>query len=56
MDLILGGFPALYALAWLCAHDSKRTKIAAALLVSALLAFWRIVLDARFMATRLDTG
>ena len=48
MDRIFAGFPALYALAWLCAHDVKRANIAAALLVSAHLAFWRIVLDPRF--------
>lgn len=48
MDLVAAGFPALYALAWVCAHDSKRTNIAAALLVSAHYAFWRVVLDDRF--------
>lgn len=48
MDLAVAGFPALYALAWLCAHDGKRTAIAAALLASAHLAFWRVVLDPRF--------
>lgn len=51
VDLVVAGFPAFYALAWLCAHDSKRAAIAAALLVSAHLAFWRVVLDTRF-----DTG
>ena len=49
MDLIVAAFPAFYALAWVCAHDPRRTTIAAALLVSAHLAFWRIVLDGRFM-------
>jgi hypothetical protein len=49
MDLLVAAFPALYALAWVCAHDSRRTTIAAALLVSAHLAFWRIVLDERFI-------
>jgi len=48
MDLVVAGFPALYALAWVCAHDSKRTNIAATLLVSAHYAFWRVVLDERF--------
>ncbi|MSO30325.1 MAG: hypothetical protein EXQ48_05185 [Acidobacteria bacterium] len=47
-DLIVAGFPALYALAWVCAHDSKRTTLAAALLVSAHFAFWQIMLDPRF--------
>ena len=49
MDLVVAGFPAFYALAWVCAHDSRRTTIAAALLVSAHYAFWRVVLDDRFV-------
>jgi hypothetical protein len=48
MDLVFAGFPAVYALAWACAHDPTRTKIAAALLVSAHYAFWRICLDPQF--------
>jgi hypothetical protein len=47
MDLVAAGFPALYALAWVCAHE-KRTNIAAALLMTAHYAFWRVVLDDRF--------
>jgi hypothetical protein len=54
MDLVVAGFPALYALAWVCAHDSKRTSIAAALLASAHLAFWRVVLDDRFDTVQVD--
>ena len=49
MDLVVAAFPALYALAWVCAHDPRRTVIAAALLASAHIAFWRIVLDERFV-------
>jgi hypothetical protein len=49
MDLVVAAFPAFYALAWVCAHDPRRTAIAAALLASAHLAFWRIVLDGRFI-------
>ena len=49
MDLVVAGFPAVYALAWVCAHDSRRTTLAAALLVSAHYAFWRVVLDDRFV-------
>lgn len=49
MDLVVAGFPALYALAWACAHDAKRTSVAAAILVSAHYAFWRVVLDDRFV-------
>jgi hypothetical protein len=48
MDLVVAGFPAFSALAWICAHDAKRTNIAAALLVSAHLAFWRVVFDHSF--------
>ncbi len=49
MDVVFAIFPAAYALMWICAHDPKRTKVAAVLLVSAHLAFWRIVLDSRFV-------
>lgn len=48
MDVVFGIFPAFYALAWVCAHDVTRTKVAAVLLVSAHLAFWRAGLDAQF--------
>jgi hypothetical protein len=54
MDLVVAGFPALYALAWVCARDSKRTTIAAVLLASAHLAFWRVVFDAQFQTVRID--
>ena len=49
MDLLVAAFPALYAAAWVCAHDARRTTIAAVLLASAHLAFWRIVMDGRFV-------
>jgi hypothetical protein len=48
MDLVVAGFPALYALTWVCAHDTKSTNAAAVLLASAHYAFWRAVLDERF--------
>jgi hypothetical protein len=48
MDLVAAGFPAIYALAWVAAHDATRTNVAAALLVSGHYAFWRAVLDERF--------
>lgn len=54
MDLIVAAFPALYALAWVCAHDPKRTRIAAALLVSAHVAFWFIVHDPQFVNQVID--
>ena len=53
MDLVFAAFPAIYALAWVCAHDPRRTVIAAAILVSAHLAFWRIVLGIDFVNSRL---
>jgi len=49
MDLVFAAFPALYALAWICAHDPRKTMIAAVVLASAHLAFWRIVFDTRFV-------
>jgi hypothetical protein len=48
VDLVIGGFPALFALAWVCAQDRQRTRVAAVLLASAHYAFWWIVLDERF--------
>ena len=54
IDLVFAGFPALYALAWVCAHDPRRTKIAAVLLISAHYAFWRMVLDDQFLPLRTD--
>jgi hypothetical protein len=53
MDLVFAAFPAIYALAWVCAHDSRRTVIAAAILASAHLAFWRIVIGIDFVNPRL---
>lgn len=53
MDLVCAAFPAVYALAWVCAHDTRRTTIAAILLMSAHVAFWRIVLDGEFVNSRL---
>jgi hypothetical protein len=52
MDLVFAAFPALYALAWVCAHDERRTVIAAGLLAFAHLVFWRIVLDSAFVNAR----
>jgi hypothetical protein len=48
MDLVAAGFPAFYALAWVCAQDARHASLAAALLASAHYAFWRVVLDERF--------
>lgn len=49
LDLVAASFPAVYALIWMCAHEPKRTRLAAILLASAHIAFWRIALDARFI-------
>lgn len=54
VDLVVAGFPALYALAWVCAHDWRRTVIAALILISSHLAFWRIVLDQRYQNVVID--
>jgi len=48
IDLVFAAFPAFYALAWVCAHDSKRTAIAAVLLISGHYAFWWISIDPQF--------
>ncbi len=53
MDLVFAAFPALYALAWVCAQDRRRTLIAAALLATAHVAFWRIVLSSDFVNSRI---
>ena len=53
MDLVFAAFPAAYALAWLCAHDARRTTIAAVLLISAHMAFWRVVLGIDFINSTL---
>jgi len=46
---VFGTFPAFYACAWLCAQERRHTTIGAALLISGHLAFWRVVLDTRFV-------
>jgi hypothetical protein len=46
---VVGAFPAFFALAWLCALEPRQTTIAAALLISAHVGFWRMVLDTRFV-------
>jgi hypothetical protein len=46
---VFGAFPAFFAGAWLCARQARHTAIAAGLLISGHLAFWRVVLDTRFV-------
>jgi hypothetical protein len=54
MDLVMAAFPALYALAWICAHDTRRATIAAVVLASAHFAFWRIVVGDDFVNPRIQ--
>jgi len=53
LDLLFAAFPALYALAWVCAHDARRAAIAALLLAFGHLLFWRIALDSAFVNSRI---
>ena len=52
MDLVFASFPALYALAWVCAHDRRSATIAAVILAIGQIVFWRIVLDSAFVNAR----
>jgi hypothetical protein len=54
MDLVVAGFPAFYALAWVCAQESRASTAAATLLGVAHFAFWWAVLDQRFAVGRID--
>lgn len=49
VDLVVAGFPAFYAFAWICADSARRTTVAAVLLASGHYAFWRALLDERFL-------
>ena len=53
LDLLFAAFPALYALAWVCAHDARRATLAALLLAFGHLVFWRIALDSAFVNSRI---
>jgi len=53
MDLVFASFPALYALAWVCAHDRRGATIAAVILGFGQVVFWRIVLDSAFVNARI---
>jgi hypothetical protein len=46
---VVGAFPAFFALAWLCAREPRQTVVAAAIMISAHVGFWRMVLDTRFV-------
>jgi hypothetical protein len=46
---VMGTFPAFFACAWLCAREPRHTSVAAGLLLSGHLVFWRMVLDTRFV-------
>jgi uncharacterized iron-regulated membrane protein len=51
--LVFAAFLAVYALAWVCAHAPRRAAVAALLLISAHMVFWRIVLSSDFINSRL---
>ena len=53
LDLLFAAFPALYALAWVCALDTRRATQAALLLAFGHLVFWRIALDSAFVNSRI---
>jgi hypothetical protein len=53
MDLVFATFPALYALAWVCAHDRRGTAIAAVILACGHVVLWRIALDSAFVNPRI---
>ena len=53
MDLVFAAFPAVYALAWVCAHDRRAAMTAAAILGCGHLIFWRIVFDSAFVNARI---
>jgi hypothetical protein len=54
VDLVFAGFPALYALAWLCAHDAKPARVAALLLALAHGVFWYAMSADAFRAIVVD--
>jgi hypothetical protein len=54
MDLVVAGFPAFFALAWICAQEARATTAAAAMLAVAHAAFWWAVHDQRFAVGRID--
>jgi hypothetical protein len=53
LDLLFAAFPALYALAWVCAHDARRATLAVLLLAFGHVVFWRIALDSAFVNSRI---
>lgn len=52
MDLVFAAFPAVYAVAWVCAQDRRHAVAAALMLAAAHLVFWRVVLDSAFVNSR----
>jgi hypothetical protein len=49
LDLVFGAFPAVFALLWVCARDTRLSLAAAALLASGHIAFWWVLLDGAFL-------
>jgi hypothetical protein len=52
VDLVFAAFPAVYALIWMCAQSSGATLVSLALLASAHVAFWRVMLGDFFVNPR----
>ena len=48
MDVVVAVFPGIFPLIWVCARSPRHAIVAAALLASAHLGFWRLVFDTRF--------
>jgi hypothetical protein len=46
---VFATFPAVFACAWLCAREPRHAVVAAVVLATAHIGFWRLVLDTRFV-------
>jgi hypothetical protein len=51
-DYVFGAFPALYALAWFAAQSTRTTIVAAIVLASGHVVFWRVMLGDTFVTPR----
>jgi hypothetical protein len=48
-DMVVAGFPAIFALLWVCSHSVRASLASAVLLALGHWTFWRVVLDERFI-------
>lgn len=53
MDLIVAAFPAIFPLLWVASRSPHASVVSAALLTVGHWAFWRVVLDTRFINQRI---